>query len=133
MNTTITVSLPEDIANQLAAAPGDLPRAALEGLALEGYRTGKISSAQLRRMLGFATRIQVHAFLKAHGVVLHYGPDDLEHDRQAGEALARASVRSAADQEEFRAMLDRLARKAPFAPDLRESTFSRDMIYGEHN
>jgi hypothetical protein len=133
MNTTITVSLPEDIANHLAAGPGDLSRAALEGLALEGYRTGKLSSAQVRRMLGFATRIQVHAFLKEHGVFLHYGPDDLEQDRQAGEALTTASVRSAADQAAFRAMLDRLARKAPFTPELRESTFSRDMIYGEHN
>ena len=133
MNTIITVSLPEDIANHLAAAPGDLSRAALEGLALEGYRTGKLSSAQVRRMLGFETRIQVHAFLKEHGVFFHYGPDDLEHDRQAGDALATASVRSAADQESFRSMLDRLARKAPFAPELRESTFSREMIYGEHN
>ncbi|HSU55347.1 MAG TPA: UPF0175 family protein [Candidatus Dormibacteraeota bacterium] len=69
------------------AAERDLPRAALERLALEGYQTGKLSSGQMRRMLGFPTRMQVHALLKKHGIVLHYGPDDLEHDRQAGDAL----------------------------------------------
>jgi hypothetical protein len=88
MDTTITVHLPEDIAAHLAGARGDLSRAALEGLALEGYRAGELSTAQVRRMLGFQTRMQAHAFLKQHGVFLHYGPEDLQHDRQAGDALS---------------------------------------------
>jgi hypothetical protein len=33
--------------------------------------------------------MQVHAFLKEHGVYLHYTHDDLEHDRHAGDALLR--------------------------------------------
>ena len=50
----MTVSLPEDIANQLA--PGqDLVRMTLEALALEGYRDGRLSSGQVRRLLGYHT------------------------------------------------------------------------------
>jgi hypothetical protein len=85
----ITVELPEDIAAQLAAKGENLSRAALEALALEGYRTERLSTAHLRRLLGYQTRMQVHAFLKEHGVYLHYAAADLEHDRQVGDALPR--------------------------------------------
>jgi predicted HTH domain antitoxin len=70
------------------AASGNRPeRAALEAIALEAYRENKLSTGQLRRLLGCRTRMQVHAFLKEHGVYLRYGPADLEHDREAGDAL----------------------------------------------
>lgn len=50
------------------------------------------------------------------------------------EAMAsRSSHQSRASQEEFRAFLDALASKAPNVPQLRSETFSRDMIYGEHD
>jgi hypothetical protein len=32
------------------------------------------------RLLGFKTRMQVHAFLKAHNVYLHYPIGELESD-----------------------------------------------------
>jgi hypothetical protein len=41
--------------------------------------------------------------------------------------------RSRASQEDFRGFLDALATKAPNVPQLRASTFSRGMIYGEHD
>jgi hypothetical protein len=41
--------------------------------------------------------------------------------------------RSRASQEEFRRFLDALASKAPNVPELRAETFSREMIYGEHD
>ncbi|HEV2983772.1 MAG TPA: UPF0175 family protein [Vicinamibacterales bacterium] len=84
----ITLELPEDIAAELAAKGEDLSRAALEAFALEAYRAQKLSTAQLRRLLGYHTRMQVHAFLKGHGVYLRYTAADLEHDRRAGDALA---------------------------------------------
>jgi hypothetical protein len=84
----ITLELPEDIAADLAAKGEDLSRTALEAFALEAYRAQKLSTAQLKRVLGYQTRVQVHAFLKAHGVYLHYTVADLEHDRRAGDALA---------------------------------------------
>ena len=84
----ITLELPEDIAAHLASKGENLPRAALEALAVEAYRAQKLSTAQLRRLLGFNTKVQVHAFLKERGVYLNYTQDDLEHDRRAGDAFA---------------------------------------------
>lgn len=85
----ITLDLPEDIAAHLAAKGENLSRVALEAFALEEYRAQKLSTPQLRRLLGYHARTQVHAFLKQHGVYLHYTQDDLEHDRQAGDAFRR--------------------------------------------
>jgi hypothetical protein len=64
----ITVELPEDIAVGLESKWKDLPRAALESLALEAYRSRALTAAQLRRLLGFETRMQLDAFLKEHEV-----------------------------------------------------------------
>jgi hypothetical protein len=83
----LTLDLPDELSAALASSVQDLPRAVVEALALEAYRVNKLSTAQLRRLLGYRTRAQVHAFLKQHGVYLRYGPSDLEHDRQAGDAL----------------------------------------------
>ena len=64
----ITLELPEDIAQGLGSRWKDLPRAALESLALEAYRSHALTAAQLRRLLGFETRMQVDDFLKEHEV-----------------------------------------------------------------
>ena len=61
---TVVVNLPEDIARELSTNHGDLSRAALESLAVEGYRAGHLSEEQVRRMLGFDSRLDVHTFLK---------------------------------------------------------------------
>ena len=87
IDTPITLTLPQDIVAHLTAHGENLSRSALEALALEAYREHKLSTGQLRRLLGYRTRMQVHAFLKDHGVFLHYSSDDLDHDRQAGDAL----------------------------------------------
>jgi predicted HTH domain antitoxin len=83
----VSLELPEDIAAHLAAKGENLSLAALEAFALETYRTQKLSTGQLRRLLGYQTRMQVHAFLKQRGVYLHYTQDDLEHDRHTGDAF----------------------------------------------
>ena len=77
----ITLELPEDIALELESRWKDLPRAALESLALEAYRSHALSTAQLRRLLGFETRMQVDAFLKQHEIY-DYTAADFEHDRE---------------------------------------------------
>jgi len=46
---------------------------------------------------------------------------------------ARPRRRSRASQDEFRRFLDALASKAPNVPHLRTDTFSREMIYREHD
>ena len=53
----ITIELPEDIAVGLESRWKDLPRATLESLALEAYRSRALTAAQLRRLLVFETQI----------------------------------------------------------------------------
>ena len=77
---TITLNLPDDIARHLASHGEDPARSALEALALEGYRTRALSEEQVRRMLGYETRIEVHGFLKQHGVYLNYTAGDFQSD-----------------------------------------------------
>jgi hypothetical protein len=83
----VTLDLPDKLSRFLAAS-GDVERAALEAIALQAYREEKLSTAELRQLLGYRTRLQVHAFLKAHRVPLQYGLADLDRDRQAGDAIA---------------------------------------------
>ena len=77
----ITLELPEDIAQGLGSRWKDLPRAAIESLALEAYRSRALTAAQLRRLLGFQTRMQVDAFLKEHEIY-DYTAADFEQDRE---------------------------------------------------
>jgi len=77
----IILELPEDIARGLESKWKDLPRAALESLALEAYRSGTLSAAQIRRLLRFDTRIQLDSFLKDHEIY-DYTASDFEHDRE---------------------------------------------------
>lgn len=83
----LELRIPEDVAHLLASEYADLSRAAVEALALEGYRSKRFSEGQVRRMLGFSSRMQVHAFLKEHGVYLHYSLEDLEQDRESSRDL----------------------------------------------
>ena len=77
----ITLELPEDIARGLESKWKDLPRAALERLALEAYRSGTLTAGQIRRLLGFETRIQLDSFLKDHAIY-DYTAADFEQDRE---------------------------------------------------
>jgi len=83
----VTLELPDELSVALSPSGRDLERAVLEAIVLEAYRENKLSTAQMRRLLGYRTRMQVHLFLKEHGVYLRFGLADLEHDRQAGDAL----------------------------------------------
>ena len=47
----VTLQIPDDIADQLER--GDLPRRALEALAIEEYKSGRLTASELRRLLGF--------------------------------------------------------------------------------
>ena len=68
----ITLELPDDLAKEVETRWTDLSRAALDSLALEAYRSHVLSAAQLSRLLGFATRMQMDAFLEgARSLQLH--------------------------------------------------------------
>jgi predicted HTH domain antitoxin len=76
----VTIDLPEDISAALTDQWDDVPRRSLEAIAVEAYRTGALTESQIRRLLGFETRFQVHALLKEHQVALRYTAADLEAD-----------------------------------------------------
>jgi predicted HTH domain antitoxin len=63
----------------LAQQP-DPGRAALESLAIEGYKTGALSHFQASQLLGLS-RIEFEGFLKARGILDHaYDEEDLRRD-----------------------------------------------------
>jgi hypothetical protein len=79
----MTVPIPDAIASLLQAEGGDLSRRALEALALEEYKSGRLTNAELRQMLGYTTLAQIDGFLKDRGVFHDYTMEDPEQDRAA--------------------------------------------------
>jgi predicted HTH domain antitoxin len=77
----ITITIPEDITTQLHTDAHALQHRVLETIAVALYQEGA-SEEQLRRLLNFDTRFEVHALLKRHGVPLRYTLEDLEDDRE---------------------------------------------------
>lgn len=86
----VQLQIPDDVARIIQGEQPDLSRAALEALALEGYRRRQLSESQVRRLLGFRTRMHVHAFLKAHNIYLNYSLDELDRDLESIRHLEEA-------------------------------------------
>ena len=79
----VTVEILDDMAQQLMLKGQSPARTTLEAVAIEGYRSGVLTSSQTRRLLGSETRYELEGFLKAHNVWEHaYSLEDLEQDRQ---------------------------------------------------
>ena len=83
----VTLDLPDEISAALEGQWQDIPRQALEALAVEGYRTGALTENQVRRLLDLESRFQVHALLKEHRVPLRYTEADVENDLAAHREL----------------------------------------------
>jgi Uncharacterised protein family (UPF0175) len=79
----LTVEIPDELASRMGASGGDLSRRALEALALEEFKSGRITKPELRQLLGFGTRYRLDEFLKAHNVYEDYTMEDFERDRDA--------------------------------------------------
>ena len=84
----IAIDIPEDIARQLSKKWGSLSRGALEAIAIEGYRSGALSQAQVQRILGHSSRWETDAFLKKTEVFLDYTEADLEQDLEVSRRLS---------------------------------------------
>jgi len=82
----VTIELPEDVAKVFLENGKNIEREVLEATALEGYRTGKLSHAQVGRMLDLS-RFETDTLLKQHDVSLNYTIEDLEADRQTLDKL----------------------------------------------
>ena len=87
----LTLHIPDDVAQRLTASGGDLSRQALEGLALEGYRTHALTLYQVAELLGLS-RIETEDFLGRHQVSLaDITGADLDREAAVFEAAARRS------------------------------------------
>jgi len=79
----VTIHIPDEFVIPLREAYGaDLSRAAIEQLALEGYRSRKLSLYQVQQLLGFDNRWETEQWLGQRGICLNYGLEDLESDRE---------------------------------------------------
>lgn len=76
----LVLRIPDELASRFASAD-EIERRALEALALDQYRLGRLTRPELKRLLGLATRGELNSFLIDHGIVGRYGPEDLAHDR----------------------------------------------------
>jgi hypothetical protein len=76
----LTVQIPDELASRMSASGGDLSRRALEALALQEFKSGRITKPELRRLLGFGTRYRLDGLLKAHGVYEDFTMEDFERD-----------------------------------------------------
>ena len=84
---SVTIDLPEGHFGCSHEQWDDVPRRSLEAIAVEAYRTEALTESQIRRLLGFETRFEVHALLKEHQVPLRYTAADLEADLSAHREL----------------------------------------------
>lgn len=80
----IFLNIPPETERLLRRALGDdLDRAAIDALLIEGYRTGRLSSAEIGGILGLSDRNKVELWLAERDVPLNYSLADLEADRAA--------------------------------------------------
>jgi len=80
MTVTVSVTIPDEVLN---GQSGDASRRVLEEFALAGFKSGQLSVVQVQRILGCATRIQVHEFFAAHGITwFDYPVEDTERERE---------------------------------------------------
>lgn len=87
----IILRIPDDVAQRLSAAGGDVSRRALEALALEGYREEALSLYQVSEMLGFS-RSETEDFLGRHNVSLaNITEADLDREALLFDAALRNS------------------------------------------
>jgi len=89
----VTLHIPDDIAERLSAAGGDVSRRALEAVALEGYRERTLTLYQISEMLGLS-RVETEDFGGQHHIPLAV-IDEAELDREAAlfEAASRRNPR----------------------------------------
>jgi len=83
----VILEIPDDLLAALAAPGQELSRSVFEAVVLEAYRERKLSTAQLRSLLGFETGYDLDGFLKTHQVWLEYSLEDLKRDREAQRKL----------------------------------------------
>jgi len=76
----VELQVPDDIAEKLAEKWTDLPRCALEALAVDAYRERVLTAYEVQRLLGLSSRWKTEELLKRSGADLGYTKEDLRED-----------------------------------------------------
>jgi predicted HTH domain antitoxin len=76
----VELQVPDDIAEKLVQKWADLPRSALEALAVDAYRERILTAHEVQRLLGLSSRWKTEALLKRSGADLGYTEEDLRKD-----------------------------------------------------
>jgi hypothetical protein len=76
----VCISVPDEVFQKIKARWSDLPRSALEALAIEAYRAEILTEAEVQSMLGLASRWDTDRFLKGVQAHLNYTDADLDQD-----------------------------------------------------
>lgn len=63
---TLTLTIPDPLLKRLETLCTDVPTAVLEGFAVEAYRSGTLSRAEIGNLLGHASPWDTEAFLAEH-------------------------------------------------------------------
>ena len=85
----VSIAVPDDVAQRLIIEWQDVSQRTLEALALEAYRSGAITSAEVQRMLNFSSRWEVDQFLKQKQAYLNYTEADLQQDVDSIRRIAK--------------------------------------------
>jgi predicted HTH domain antitoxin len=85
--TNVSIAIPDDVMHQLESQWTDIAQRTLEALAIESYRRGILTSAEVQRMLNMRSRWEVETLLKRSRAYLDYTEADLEQDIQTLESL----------------------------------------------
>ncbi len=84
---SVQVEIPDSV---FSLPPGEVSRQVLETVAVEGFKSGQLSTYQVRKMLGFESRFQVHKFLADHGVPwVDYSVEEAKREIELLEGLRR--------------------------------------------
>jgi hypothetical protein len=89
----VTIELPSDVAEQLQQKWGDVSRHILETVAVEAYRAGQLTTAQVREMLGFSTPMELDALLQRASVYRNPTEDELDRDLDASRRASTPNPR----------------------------------------
>ena len=76
----IEVNIPEEV---FSSANPDVSRAVLEAVAAEGFRSKQLTTEQVRRLLGYKSKFQVHQFLAKRNIPwVNYSVEDAERESE---------------------------------------------------
>ncbi len=76
----VYIQVPDDIVHRMKTRWSDLSRGMLEALAIESYRAGVITEAEVERMLNLPSRWDADAVLKDSQAYIEYSDMDLQED-----------------------------------------------------